>query len=67
MDSNAKDNNYLSIIFPQNFPRKAQRINILINYEKSGYSGLGTFAFVIDQPTAETIYDLIKNQSLFEI
>lgn len=67
MYSNAKDDNHLSIIFPQNFPRKPQRINILINYENSEYRGLGTFAFVIDQPTAETIYDLIKNQSLFEI
>lgn len=67
MYSNAKDDNHLSIIFPQDFPRKAQQINILINYENSEYRGLGTFAFVIDQPTAETIYDLIKNQSLFEI
>jgi hypothetical protein len=67
MYSNAKDDNHLSIIFSQNFPRKPQRINILINYENSEYRGLGTFAFVIDQPTAETIYDLIKNQSLFEI
>ena len=67
MDSNAQDNNYLSIIFSQNFPRKAQRINILINYEKSGYGGLGTFAFVIDQPIAETINDLINDQGLFEI
>jgi hypothetical protein len=35
MYSNAKDDNHLSIIFSQNFPRKPQRINILINYENS--------------------------------
>lgn len=67
MYSNVKDNNHLSIIFPQNFLKKTQPINVLINYEKSEWKGLGTFAFVIDQPIAETINDLINDQSLFEI
>lgn len=67
MYSNAKDNNYLSITFPQNFLKKTQPINVLINYEKSEWKGLGTFIFIIDQPIAEIINDLINDQGLFEI